>query len=139
MKQKIVIATHGRLAEGFKTALDIIVGPVAGLQTMNCYLEEDFDLERSVNALFDETDFENEELYVFTDLLGGSVNNGFFRHLQDTPFNLITNTTLGLLMDFCLTHPDVNELKTKLASGEFSAVLCNELAETMGSFEEDDL
>ena len=75
--------------------------------------------------------------FVFTDLLGGSVNNGFFKRLGTKQFHLITNTSLGLLMDCSLMNPDADELRKKLGSGEFSAVYCNDLVGSMG-LEDDD-
>ena len=35
--KQIIIATHGKLAEGFKSALKIIVGDFNKLKTVNCY------------------------------------------------------------------------------------------------------
>ncbi len=134
-ERKIVIATHGKLAEGFLTALKIIVGENEEISAVNCYTTPDFDLEQTIDRIFEEA--EGKELFVFTDLLGGSVNNGFFKRLGTKQFHLITNTSLGLLMDCSLMNPDADELRKKLGSGEFSAVYCNDLVGSMG-LEDDD-
>ena len=134
--RKIVVATHGKLAEGFLTALNIIVGENEDICAVNCYTTPDFDLAQTIDRIFEEA--EGKELYVFTDLLGGSVNNGFFKRLSTKQFHLITNTCLGLLMDCSLMNPNADELRNKLGSGEFSVVYCNDLIESMG-LEEDDL
>lgn len=60
----------------------------------------------------DAYDEETQELYVFTDLYGGSVNNGFVNALKNHQFHLITNTTLGVLIDFILTNPNQDEIET---------------------------
>lgn len=39
-KRKIVIATHGTLAEGFKSALQIIAG-AENVEAFNCYTSPD--------------------------------------------------------------------------------------------------
>ena len=135
-ERKVIIATHGCLADGFLSALKIIVGENENLQAVNCYTTPEFDLEQTVDQILHES--EGTELYVFTDLLGGSVNNGFFKRLGDHDFHLVTNTSLGLLMDFSLLNPDENELRAKLSSGEFAAVYCNDLKESM-ALDEDDL
>ena len=135
-ERKTIIATHGTLAEGFLSALKIIVGENENLQAVNCYTTPEFDLDRTVERILQEA--EGKELFVFTDLLGGSVNNGFFKRLGDHDFHLITNTSLGLLMDYSLMNPDEHELRAKLLSGEFAAVYCNDLKESM-VLDEDDL
>jgi fructoselysine and glucoselysine-specific PTS system IIA component len=135
-ERKIVVATHGKLAEGFLTAMKIIVGESDDISAVNCYTTPDFDLEQTIDNVLEEA--KGKELFVFTDLLGGSVNNGFLRRLGTTQFHLISNTSLGLLMDCSLMNPNADELRKKLGSGEFSAVYCNDLFESM-RLEEDDL
>ena len=88
-KRKIVIATHGTLAEGFKSALQIIAGA------------------------------ENVEA------------------LKTYDFHLITNTSLGLLIDFILMEPDVETLKKKFDEKEFNAVYCNDFISNMTDIEDD--
>ena len=56
---------------------------------------------------------------------------------QDYRFHLITNTSLGLLIDFYLTQPEAETLKAKLLTNEFNAVYCNDLIGSMSGIEED--
>ena len=42
-EKKVVIATHGELAKGLVSALKIIVGDVADIQTVCGYTTPDFD------------------------------------------------------------------------------------------------
>ena len=62
-------------------------------------------------------DFEKEDLVICTDILGGSVNNGFVKFLGTYPFHLITNINLAFLIDLLLTTPTVSdntlEMKTQ--------------------------
>lgn len=135
-ERKVVIATHGTLAEGFKSALDIITG-AQNVEAYNCYTTPDFNLNDLIEKIMKNVDTEKEELYVFTDLFGGSVNNGFVKALKDYDFHLITNTTLGLLIDFLLVDPDIETLREKLKSNEFIAVYCNDFVNSMSDIEED--
>ena len=54
---------------------------------------------------------------ICTDILGGSVNNGFVKFLGTYPFHLITNINLAFLIDLLLTTPTVSdntlEMKTQ--------------------------
>lgn len=134
-KRKIVIATHGTLAEGFKSALQIIAG-AENVEAFNCYTSPDFHLQETIQKVMDSKGSE-EELFVFTDLFGGSVNNGFVAALKTYDFHLITNTSLGLLIDFILMEPDVETLKKKFDEKEFNAVYCNDFISNMTDIEDD--
>ena len=129
-KRKIVIATHGTLAEGFKSALQIIAG-AENVEAFNCYTSPDFNLQETIQKIMDSKGSE-EELFVFTDLFGGSVNNGFVAALKTYDFHLITNTSLGLLIE-----PDVETLKKKFNEKEFNAVYCNDFISNMADIEDD--
>ncbi len=134
-KRKIVIATHGTLAEGFKSALQIIAG-AENVEAFNCYTSPDSNLQETIQKVMDSKGSE-EELFVFTDLFGGSVNNGFVAALKTYDFHLITNTSLGLLIDFILMDPDVETLKKKFDEKEFNAVYCNDFINNMTDIEDD--
>ena len=134
-KRKIVIATHGTLAEGFKSALQIIAG-ADNVEAFNCYTSPDSNLQETIQKVMDSKGSE-EELFVFTDLFGGSVNNGFVAALKTYDFHLITNTSLGLLIDFILMEPDVETLKKKFDEKEFNAVYCNDFISNMTDIEDD--
>ena len=134
-KRKIVIATHGTLAEGFKSALQIIAG-AENVEAFNCYTSSDFNLQETIQKVMDSKGSE-EELFVFTDLFGGSVNSGFVAALKTYDFHLITNTSLGLLIDFILMEPDVETLKKKFDEKEFNAVYCNDFISNMTDIEDD--
>lgn len=134
-KRKIVIATHGTLAEGFKSALQIIAR-AENVEAFNCYTSPDFNLQETIQKVMDSKG-SDEELFVFTDLFGGSVNNGFVAALKAYDFHLITNTSLGLLIDFILMEPDVETLKKKFNEKEFNAVYCNDFISNMTDIEDD--
>lgn len=115
--KKIIIATHGYLADGFVSALNIIVGDMKDLKAMCCYTSPDFNLDNQITQMMENHDFEKEDLVICTDILGGSVNNGFVKFLGTYPFHLITNINLAFLIDLLLTTPTVSdntlEMKTK--------------------------
>lgn len=134
--RRIVIATHGTLAEGFRSALKIIATD-EDVETYCCYTTPDFNLDKTIESIMSSYDHEKQEMYVFTDLYGGSVNNGFVNALRKYDFHLITNTTLGVLIDFILTNPSEEEIKSKLNSNDFKAIYCNSLLENLEVIEDD--
>lgn len=140
-KRKVVIATHGELAKGFVSSLNIIVGGMDDIETVCGYLTPDFNLHQEIQRIMDSFDPQREDLIVFTDLLGGSVNNGFLQALTKYPFHLITNTSLPTLVDILLTMQEVEEeaLKQKLETHEFSAMYCNVMLTNMKDSMMDDI
>lgn len=108
MDKKVIIATHGNLADGFVSALKIIVGELPQLEALCCYTTPDFDLDQTIENIMKNHDFENNELIVCTDMMGGSVNNGFTKYLGQYPFQLIANTNLALLVDLLLTPGEIS-------------------------------
>lgn len=107
-EKKIVIATHGKLASGIVSALEIIVGDTKNIQTICGYLTPDFNLANEINQLMESVDFDSTELIVCTDMMGGSVNNEFMKYLGKYAFHLVTNINLALIIDLVLS-PEINE------------------------------
>ena len=83
--QRLVLASHGYLAEGMKNSAQIIVGKSAKIYTICAYVKEGITLESQINELFDSFP-EDDEMIVVTDIFGGSVNNEFMQRLQNRRF-----------------------------------------------------
>lgn len=101
--KKILIASHGSLAKGMFSSLNIIIGKVDNIETLCGYLDADFNLEHSIETIMEAQDFDKEELIVCTDMVGGSVNNGFIKFLGKYPFHLVSNVNLPFLIDLILS------------------------------------
>lgn len=132
-KKKIVIATHGSLAQGFLSSLSIIVGNVENVDTICGYLTPEFDLDQEIGKCMQAFDPETEDLIVFTDVFGGSVNNALMQYQRKYPFHLITNTNLGILIDILLTMNEVNaeNIRKKIAASDCSTIYCNDVWQKM--------
>lgn len=70
--QKILLATHGHLASGLLSTLKIITGDVTNVQAIDGYTEAE-DITSIIESAIDDISVD-DQLVVFTDLLGGSVN-----------------------------------------------------------------
>lgn len=135
--KKIIIATHGYLADGFVSALNIIVGEHEDIQAVCCYTTPDFDLDQVIIKIMENHDFEKKDLIICTDILGGSVNNGFVKYLGTYPFHLMTNVNLAFLIDLFLTTPSITPdvLKMKEKEELFGVKYINS---SVGNIDEDD-
>lgn len=72
--RKIILATHGRLSEAFKSTLELLYGTVDNIDCF-CMTKEKSDTQakKELNKLISNSN--EEELIVLTDLLGGSPAN----------------------------------------------------------------
>ena len=52
--KKIIIATHGYLADGFVSALNIIAGDMKDLKAMCCYTSPDFNLDNQITQMMED-------------------------------------------------------------------------------------
>ena len=72
---KILLASHGYLAQGMKSSLEILMGANDRIECLCAYVDDD---TRDVAALIDawmESKDPADSWFVVTDIFGGSVNN----------------------------------------------------------------
>ncbi len=106
MKQ-ILIATHGKMASGIKYTAELIVGQTAEITTIDAYVTPDDNVEEKFAGYFKK--HEGERIIVFTDLMGGSVNQKLMGYAKQDNVTLITGTNLPVLMQVMLADDDVSE------------------------------
>lgn len=98
--KKIIIATHHNLAEGFKSTLNYIAPDVVDIITINAYVD---DQELAVQIDQALSQFEkDEQIFVFTDLLGGSVNQEFAKEINSYNLKLISGVNLPVILSIAL-------------------------------------
>lgn len=102
--KKILLITHGKLAEGLSSALVLIIGKQNSVYFINSYVE-DVVLEDEVNK-FMASITKDDKLIVMTDLFGGSVNQLMMNKLKLDQDILITGTNLAVLLELALTSEE---------------------------------
>lgn len=95
---RLVLASHGRLAEGMKNTVQIILGEFVELNTICAYVDENSNLEDQIEQLWNRFD-ESDEIVIVTDLFGGSVNNEFMNLLNRKKFWLIAGMNLSMIIE----------------------------------------
>ena len=103
---KILIATHGNFASGIKSSLEIIIGPRENITCINAYTS-DTPLSQLVIDYMDSVDLNNEKLIVFTDMMGGSVNQYFMSNYDTDKIFLITGVNLPILLELSLSSEEL--------------------------------
>ena len=103
MKQ-ILIATHGKMASGIRYTAELIVGALAKITTIDAYVTPEDNVEKQFEEYF--SAHREDRIFVFTDLMGGSVNQKLLRYAQQENVTLITGTNLPVLMQIMLADED---------------------------------
>ena len=98
--KKIIIATHHYLAKGFKDTLEYIVPNTVEVIDINAYIDNisiESQILKSLKGFS-----KDEQIFVFTDLLGGSVNQEFVKQLSGSKIELITGMNFPLIITIIL-------------------------------------
>ena len=96
--KKFLFATHGTLAAGAKSTLELLVGNVADITCLTAYVNPDDNVDEQLKAYFSEISDE-DQVIVCTDLMGGSVNQKIVPYAQKKNVFLIAGFNLPLLLE----------------------------------------
>ena len=117
--EKIVLASHGSLATGMKSALKMIACDVDNIQA---YDLDSYDSPEQIrNILSKEISNNNEDSYIIiTDLLGGSVHIHLLELCQYENVVMISGMNLGLVLEIYLTQSDnlIEKIEHALSSSK---------------------
>ena len=108
MKQ-ILIATHGKMASGIRYTAELIVGRSEEITTIDAYVNPEDDIEAQFKEYF--ADHAKDRIFVFTDLMGGSVNQKLMKYAESENVTLITGTNLAVLMQVMMSDEDVTDVE----------------------------
>jgi PTS system mannose-specific IIA component len=100
---KYLIATHGKLASGFQSSLNILTGKGDEVSVVDAYLDNS-DYTPKIDAFIDSVR-SDEQAVIFTDLYGGSVNQKVVARLAakgKKGIFLIANSNLAIILSIIL-------------------------------------
>jgi fructoselysine and glucoselysine-specific PTS system IIA component len=103
--RKFLIATHGKLAGGVKSSLDIITGAADGVFLIEAYIDENRSVEDDIKAVINQLG-DDDELIAFTDLLGGSITNQILQHGLQKNVHVVSGFNLALVIEIILADGD---------------------------------
>ena len=99
--RKFLIATHGTFSAGAKSSLAMIIGSTENLFIIQAYVDGNKDIEEEVQTITSRVGVE-DELIVFTDILGGSVTNQLLQQITRPNVHVVSGFNLPLLIDIIL-------------------------------------
>lgn len=94
---KLVIVTHGRMASGMKSSIDLFFPDAAHVVAVDAYVDER-NVWNEIEAVMETTE-DAEQIILMSDFLGGSVNQKLISYLSRSNVFLISGINLPLLLE----------------------------------------
>ncbi|WP_103752791.1 PTS sugar transporter subunit IIA [Lactobacillus panisapium] len=101
---KIYLLSHGKLASGMKSTIELLAGKQSNLIAFDSYLENGPDLLEFIQKLANE----HSPFIVVTDLLGGSVNRLALEKLAFKDVYLISGMNVALVLSLVLLDSEAS-------------------------------
>lgn len=114
----IVVCTHSALADGFKQAIEMLMGPQENFAAIGLYEGEDImDLSRKIIEL--SKSMPTHHSVIFTDLFGASPTNAAALALVDVDAAVIAGVNLPMLAEILTLRnqdPDFENLLNEIVA-----------------------
>lgn len=135
--RRYILATHGTLAGGMRSTLEMIAGKQDSLICINAYTEECAD----PMPVFQEVIAENPEddIVIMTDLFGGSVNNNAMALLENRRVHVVTGVNLPVVISLVMSDEEMaaeEAIREAIDDAREMLQYCNEIP--VDSQEEED-
>lgn len=104
----IIIISHGKLAEGLKDAIEMIMGPQTQFKTLGLFPEDNpDDFRDAIKTLIKEID-DGKGVLIFADLFGGSPANAaaYLISLRFQGIEMVTGVNLPMLLEIMNLRQD---------------------------------
>jgi len=125
---KILIATHGYLAQGVKNTIHLLIGENVSIQCICAYVDES-NLEEKIAAFMHEL-LPQEQALIFTDINGGSINQKILFYREKKNVFIISGFNLSLVLELILLKEQLTPtiINKKIQMCREQMVLVNELS-----------
>lgn len=100
--RRIVLVSHGRLAQGMMSSLEMIAGKQPHVTAICAYMQDSPDVTKSLLSMANLLE-EGDEMVIVTDLLGGSVNNEAAQLRTIPNVFIVSGMNLGLVLSLALS------------------------------------
>ncbi|OOV58942.1 PTS mannnose transporter subunit IIA [Clostridium botulinum D/C] len=107
MKKKYLIASHGELANGITSSLDILANKGNAVEVINAYITDEDYTPKIVN--FIKSIGNDEQGIIFTDLFGGSFNQKSVTEVLTNKSKnvfIISNVNLAIVLSLLFSVED---------------------------------
>lgn len=118
---KFFLATHGHMASGIKSSLDILLGNTDTLTVFDAYLDTD-TVESHTDTFFEKTPADELKV-LMSDIYGGSVNQVLAKYSDRDNTCLITGVNLPLVLELLLNGDSLDKNRIRSAVREAKNML----------------
>lgn len=94
----LVIVTHGRLAEEFRSALEHVVGPQPSLETISIGPDDDMQARRADIITAVKATEKGDGVVILTDMFGGTPSNLAISVMDEVKAEVIAGINLPILV-----------------------------------------
>lgn len=115
----IYVASHGRYAEGIISALNLLIGDDHNITPICAYCGEigsTAELAARFEDIAQEASSKGNDVVIFTDMQGGSVNNTAVQlMIKHAHLHVVSGANLIMLMEFSMSEQNITALRIKEA------------------------
>lgn len=107
--RKIILASHGSLADGMLSAARMIIGDCSDI---DAYSLDNYDAPQTIYELIEKEvdDDQGNEFVILCDINGGSVHNQLMNLMNRKNIFLITGMSLSMVLELKLANPQQTTL-----------------------------
>jgi len=137
---KIILASHGEFSQGLKQTASMIIGDEGNIFALSAFRDEDEPIKNQVEHLLEVIGY--EDVYLLTDIFGGSVNNDLLTLQQQYPeLHLVAGMNLPLVISIATQSGkiDVDQIAALLEESRQAMIDCKQLLTTQINIGGDDL
>lgn len=129
--RKFLIMSHGDMSSGIKSTLNMLLGKRDDVITKSAYINDnELSIESEIQNILSEFNG-NDELIIFTDLFGGSVNNEAMKFIKDTRVKIISGMNIPLIVEILSNSDSSNDIndviRDAIGLARESIIFCNDL------------
>ncbi|MEA4874920.1 PTS sugar transporter subunit IIA [Anaerorhabdus sp.] len=129
-----VIATHSTYAEGLYNAIKFFKNDCDNVRYINAYVE-DQEFEKCFRNTIE--DIKQENLIIFTDMAGGSVNQVVTNISREYDYKIVTGVNLPLLLELLFNPNDltIEDLRNSVENAKEQLMVIEEFKDDESSDE----
>jgi len=128
----LVLVTHGRLAEEFLQALEHIVGPQTGIETISIGADDKMDLRRGDIASAVARADQGQGVIILTDMFGGTPSNLAISLMEIGRVEVVAGMNLPMLVKLARVRKDTNLDKAAAAAQDAGRKYINIASQILG-------
>lgn len=135
----LILASHGNLAQGMKQTLQMIIGEVDNLYAFSAFREDERSMKEQVQQLIEL--HRDKDIYILTDILGGSVNTEMIQLLDKYPeIHLLSGMNLPLVLLLASQSKKITEeqINNFITESQSALINCSKIIKE-NQLKEDDL